>query len=132
MNLHTIYKNIVLGEVYLIPVYEYNEADAKNNIVSFSNRKTNLAKYISFFSAINNRIDKEDDEYKYERCALLVVDFSKEKPVIYNTTEELKRDGLIDNDFDLELEDISFLSFAEDILKKYGERFDLSNIIDSE
>ena len=132
MNLHTIYKNIVLGEVYLIPVYEYNEADAKNNIVSFSNRKTNLAKYISFFSAINNRLDKEDDEYKYERCALLVVDFSKEKPVIYNTTDELKRDGLIDNDFDLELEDISFLSFAEDILKKYGERFDLSNIIDSE
>ena len=31
--------------------------------------------------------DKEDDEYKYERCALLVVDFSKEKPVIYNTTD---------------------------------------------
>ncbi len=132
MNLHTIYKSIVLGEVYLIPVYEYNESDAKNNIVSFSNRKTNLAKYISFFSAINNRLNKDDDEYKYERCALLIVDFSKEKPVIYNTTDELKKDGLIDNDFDLELEDISFLSFAEDILKKYGERFELSNIIDSE
>ncbi len=130
MNLHTIYKNIVLGEVYLIPVYEYNESDAKNNIVSFSTRKTNLAKYISFFSAINDRVNSEDDEYKYERCALLIVDFSKEIPKIYNTTEELKEDGLISDDFDLELGDISFLNFVEDILHKYSERFDISNIVD--
>lgn len=130
MNLHTIYKNIVLGEVYLIPVYEYNESDAKNNIVSFSTRKTNLAKYISFFSAINDRVSSEDDEYKYERCALLIVDFSKEIPKIYNTTEELKEDGLISDDFDLELGDISFPNFVEDILHKYSERFDISNIVD--
>lgn len=132
VNLHTIYKNIVLGEVYLIPVYEYKESDAKNNIVSFSSKKTNLAKYISFFSAINNRLNSEDDDYKYERCALLIVDFSKEVPKVYNTTKELQDDGLIANDFDLEFSDISFANFIEDILQKYSERFEISNIIDSE
>lgn len=131
MNLHTIYKNIVLGEVYLIPVYEYDEDAAKKNLVSFSNKRTNIEKYISFFSAINNRINDDDDEYKYEKCCLLVVDFSKNKPVIYNTTLELKRDGLISEDFDLELYDISFINFTKDILKKYEERFDITNIIDA-
>lgn len=131
MNLHTIYKNIVLGEVYLIPVYEYDEDAAKKNLVSFSNKRTNIEKYISFFSAINNRINDDDDEYKYEKCCLLVVDFSKNKPVIYNTTLELKRDGLISEDFDLELYDISFINFTKDILKKYEERFNIANIIDA-
>lgn len=46
----------------LIPRYEYNESDAKNNIVSFSFKKTNLAKYINFFSAINDRVNSVDDE----------------------------------------------------------------------
>lgn len=131
MNLHTIYKNIVLGEVYLIPVYEYDEDAAKKNLVSFSNKRTNIEKYISFFSAINNRINDDDDEYKYEKCCLLVVDFSKNKPVIYNTTLELKRDGLISEDFDLELYDISFINFTKDILKKYEEKFNIANIIDA-
>ncbi len=132
MNLHTIYKNIVLGEVYLIPVYAYNEKAAKNNVVSFSNRKTNLAKYISFFTAINDRVNSDDDEYKYERCALLIVDFSKEIPKIYNTTSELIEDGLISDDFDLELEDISFVNFVEDLLNKYSNRFEISNIVEGE
>lgn len=130
INLHIIYKSIVLGEVYLIPVYEYNEDDAKKNIVSFSNRKTNLEKYISFFTSISNRKDENDDEYKYERCALLIVDFSKDIPKVYNTTQELKDEQLIDENFKLELENISFPKFASDILNIYSKRFDFNNISD--
>ena len=128
MNLHTIYESVVLGEVYLIPVYEYNEADAKSNKVSFSSRKTNLEKYISFFTAVNGRKNKDDDDFKYERCCLLIVDFSKDIPKIYNSTQELKDANLIDQDFDLEYKNISFNNFTKDILAIYKERFDINNI----
>lgn len=128
MNLHTIYDNIVLGDVYLIPVFEYDEAYAKNNEVVFSTRKTNLEKYISFFSSISGRKNVGDDGYKYERCALLIVDFSNNTPVLYTTTQQLKDERLVDKDFDLELEDISFTHFADDLIARYKERFDESNI----
>ena len=95
MNLHTIYNNIVLGDVYLIPVFEYDESYAKNNKVVFSTRKTNLEKYISFFSSISGRKNIGDDGYKYERCAL---------------------------------EGISFTHFSDDLITRYKERFDGSNI----
>lgn len=128
MNLHTIYDNIVLGDIYLIPVFEYDESYAKNNEVVFSTRKTNLEKYISFFSSISGRKNVSDDGYKYERCALLIVDFSNNTPVLYTTTQQLKDERLVDKDFDLELEDISFTHFADDLIARYKERFDESNI----
>ena len=82
---------------------------------------------INKVSSIKSYIDEQAKIYGENNENIVSI-----KEEYSNTTEELKRDGLIDNDFDLELENISFLSFAEDILKKYGERFDLSNIIDSE
>lgn len=129
MNLHLIYEQMVLGEVYLIPVYEYEQESAKKNIVKFSNHKTNLEKYISFFSSISGRKEVDKDEFKYERCALIIADFSKKEPILYSTTEELKQAHLISKDFDLELERISFTSMVPDLLKTYSERFDISNII---
>ena len=77
MNLHLIYKDIVLGDVYLIPVYEYEQSAAKINKVKFSNKRTNLEKYISFFSSVSGRINTDEDEFKYERCALIIADFSE-------------------------------------------------------
>ncbi len=132
MNLHAIYKKIVLGDVYLIPVYEYDEAAAKKNKVKFSHRHTNLEKYISFFTAVNNRKDENDDEFKYEKCALLVVDFSKEVPKLYSTTEQLKNDNLVNEDFDLELYDISLERLVPDLIRKYSDRFDPNYIIDND
>jgi len=132
MNLHTIYEEMVLGEVYLIPVYEYNESDAKINKVSFSKKKTNIEKYISFFSAISGRKSAADDEYKYERCALLIVDFSSDEPLIYNTTEELKEAKLVSKDFNLNYEKISFKDFIRDLIVIYSSRFDIDNIRDDD
>lgn len=129
-NLHTIYPNAVLGEVYLIPVYEYHAEAAKSNSVEFVQKPTNLEKYISFFTSISNRRNPETDIYKYERCALIIVDFSSQTPKIYKNTAELKKDGLISQGFDLELEDISYHTFFENILSIYAERFNPSNIME--
>lgn len=123
LNLHTVYPKAVLGEVYLIPVYEYSQKKAKDNKVDFKSKKTNLEKYISFFTALNNRTSSTDDFYKYEKCALIIADFSQEPCKIYTSTKELKEDKLVSKKFSLELKELSFDVFTKDILKAYKKRF---------
>ena len=128
LNLHMMYKDIVLGEVYLIPVYEYDEATMDNREITFKPHQTNVAKYISFFSAINGRANQNDDLYKYERCTLLIVDFRQDQPILYRTTEQLITAGLLPNDFPIRFEPLSFDNFTDDILIAYSSRFTLENL----
>ena len=121
-NLHMRYNNIVLGEVYLIPIQL-----VKANKVGFKRNATNIEKYISFFNAINNRSVNGED-YCYERCTLLIVDFNKDVPKLYKNNEELKKDRLISNDFSIEYNTLAFETFAQDILKIYSERFNINNL----
>lgn len=123
VNLHKIYPSMVLGEAYLIPVYEYSDDAQKENRVEFKTQHVNLEKYISFFSALNMRSSIEDDINKYEKAALIVVDFSRSVPKIYNWTSELIADGLVPHGFPLELHDLSFETFIPTLLEKYTERF---------
>lgn len=127
LNLHIRYPNMVLGEVYLIPLYEYDDSAVARRRVGFRERQTNIEKYISFFNAINNR-EISGDDYKYERCALLIVDFNHDTPVLYNNSRELREAGIISNGFNIEYETLSFRSFARDIIRIYGERYDIRNI----
>ena len=127
LNLHMRYPKIVLGEVYLIPLHEYDDEMVKNNIVGFKQRQTNVEKYISFFNSINARKIGGDD-YAYERCALLIVDFSKDQPYLFRNSAELKEANIISQGFNIEYENLNFQDFAEDILNIYAQRFDITNI----
>lgn len=129
LNLHMKYPDMILGEVYLIPVYEYDDATMNDKTITFKSHQTNVAKYVSFFSAINGRSNPEDELYKYERCTLLIVDFREEQPVLYRTTEQLMKAGLLPNTFPLPFEPLSFDRFIDDILDAYGCRFTLSNLM---
>lgn len=127
-NLHMRYPNIVLGEVYLIPVHEYDDALVKENAVGFKEKQTNLERYISFFDSINNRpIGGED--YAYERCALLIVDFNQPIPRLFNNSAELKAAGYISPNFDIEYATLGFRTFAQDILNIYASRYDINNLL---
>lgn len=128
LNLHMRYPNITLGEVYLIPVHEYDDELVKINKVGFKARQTNIEKYISFFNSINDR-QVDGDDYAYERCALLVVDFNKPQPYLFNNSEELKSAGLISHDFGIEYANLNFQDFAEDILRIYSERYNIDNLM---
>lgn len=123
VNLHKVYPKIVLGEVYLIPVYEYDDNAMKSNSIAFKARHTNIEKYISFFTALNLRSSETDDISKYEKVALLIVDFSKEEPKVYNTTSELIADCLVRPNFPLELHELSFQTFVPHLKAIYNERF---------
>lgn len=127
-NLHMRYSNIVLGEVYLIPVHEYDDEMVKKNQVSFKTKQTNVEKYISFFDSINGR-QVGGADYAYERCALLVVDFSKSQPYLFKNSAELKAAGFISRDFGIEYGKLNFHNFADDILRVYAERHNINNLL---
>lgn len=129
LNLHRKYPDMVLGEVYLIPTHEYDETTMDNRRIAFKEKPISVAKYISFFKALSERRDERDELCKYERCALLVVDFNRAQPHLFRTTAELVSEGLLPEEFPIELGDLSFDRFAADILATYRERFDIRNLL---
>ena len=126
LNLHLRCPNMVLGEFYMIPVYEYDDALAKDNTVGFKQNKNiqqHIEKYLYSFGAINNRNSVEGKEYKYERICLLIVDFNRQIPKIYNTDDELKADGLLPSNTTASINSMNFPSFAKTLLDIYQQRF---------
>ncbi len=128
LNLHMQYHNMVMGEVYMIPAREYDAKAVKEKKVKFIERQVDVEKYISLFNAINNRKIGEPN-YKYERCALLIVDFSPKTPKLFRTSEELKKAGLVSKEFQTEYSTLSFDTFAKDILNIYKDRYNIENIL---
>lgn len=126
LNLHLRCPEMVLGEVYLIPVYEYDDQLAKTNQIGFkpnNDISRHIEKYISAFNAVNGRNTIAGAEYKYERVCLLIVDFSKPVPKIYNTDAELRADNLLPANSAASLRDLDFPNFAKDMLRIYEHRF---------
>ncbi len=123
MNLHLRCPNMCLGEVYMIPVYEYDTKAARHNEVRFSARVGALEKYLFAFNAIAERNSNQSDHYKYEKVCLLVVDFNREIPKIYSSDEELKSDGLISQDSTASIRNLTFTQFVPSLLEIYQTRF---------
>lgn len=129
LNLHLRCPKMVLGELYMIPVLEYDDNLARNNQVGFKlNRRiqSHIEKYLFSFGAINNRVTSTGEEYKYEKVCLLIVDFSQSTPVIYNTDEELREAGLISDNTTASIEGMNFSNFCSSLLSIYQDRFDNS------
>lgn len=122
LNLHRRCPKMVLGEVYMIILKEYDSDAAKLNIVQF-NPAENIEKYIAAFQAINLRADENDEYWKYERCCLLVVDFDRPIPKIYNTSAELIQDGFLPPGSLVSMNGLDYQNFISDILNVYSARF---------
>jgi len=122
LNFHLRLPNMVLGEVYMIIAKEYDSDAAANNTVAFKNSE-HIEKYILAFQALNNRLNIADPLFKYERVALLIVDFSQQTPKLYNTTQELLDDNLIPVGSLANIDDLSFNGFVNDLLQIYQARF---------
>jgi hypothetical protein len=127
LNLHMRCNKMVLGEVYMIAVREYDIVQADNGNVRFkpldNNIRTHVEKYLHYFSQLNSRKLTTTDHHKYEKICLLLVDFSKDVPKVYNTDEELKKDNLLSIHSKASIKDLSFTSFTKEILDIYSERF---------
>jgi hypothetical protein len=122
-NLHVRSPKMVLGEVYMIAVKEYDPDAMKNKKVAFLNKLGAVQKYIRSFQAINGRPDFTKQDYKYEKVCLLIVDFSKTPAKIYDKNEELIADGLLAADSEANIEELNWNSFTSSILATYNQRF---------
>ncbi len=132
LNLHLRCPKMVLGELYMIPVYEYDDKLAKNNKVGFKKNKNiskHLEKYIYSFNAVNGRNSIYGEEYKYERVCLLIVDFNRKTPKIYNTNAQLIADNLLPAVTTASIDNMNYPTFARELIKTYEQRFGTGRFI---
>ena len=126
LNLHLRCPKMVLGEFYMISVNEICSTSSNKNTVLYKKPKNvskHIEKYLLSFGAVNGRNSVTADHYKYERVCLLIVDFSKATPKIYNTDAELIADDLLPANTIASIEKLSFPNFIADLLNTYSERF---------
>lgn len=119
-NLHVRCQKMVLGEVYMIPVKEYDASVMDDKKVAFIDKIGAVEKYIKSFQAINGRPDYNKEDYKYERVCLLLVDFQQTPAKIYNTNKELYDDKLLDEKSEVSIENLSWGTFIDNILLEYN------------
>jgi len=122
-NLHVRCQKMVLGEVYMIPVKEYDASVMNDNVVQFIDKVGAVEKYIKSFQAINGRLDFTREDYKYERVCLLLVDFAQIPAKIYSSNQELINDGLLDENSAASIDELSWETFTDSILNSYNNRF---------
>jgi hypothetical protein len=125
LNLRLRMPNIIMGDVYLIPVVEYDDAAMQLNRVAWKKEKIALDKFIDTFHAICNRSsDASNPEiYKYERVALIIVDFRQDPPRIFLTGEELVNSHLVTAEVGARYNDLSPVDFVKDLVQIHQERF---------
>lgn len=132
LNLHLRCPKMVLGEFYMIPVYEYDDEAAEKKVVAFKSNENiskHIEKYLQSFGAINNRDKDNNAEFKYERVCLLIVDFSKSTPKIYDSDKELKNDGLLPSNSKASINKMNFSTFSKSLFDIYKSRFGSSFLI---
>lgn len=127
LNLHRRVPKMVLGEVYLISVRELDSAQlALNNVVykPFTNSTSNyLEKYIKGFSALNMRASQRDDDFKYERVALIIADFSQNPVKVYNTTQDLINDNILPANSIASMANLNYDGLTRTLLDIHDKRF---------
>ncbi len=124
MNMRLRHPHLVMGEAYMLAVREYDEQAMKENRIEFKTRFTNVEKFISIFNGISGRTNHDDilESYKYEKSALILVDFSQNPVKIYQTLEELKEDGIVSNEFNGSYSLLAPQNFARELINSYTTR----------
>ncbi|MCY3736488.1 MAG: hypothetical protein OXG13_08830 [Gemmatimonadaceae bacterium] len=124
LNLRLRLPRLVMGEVYLLPVVEYDDQAMKANRIAWKRGYTPVEKFIRTFLGITHRDTGAvtEDPYKYERSALILVDFRQSPPMIFSTLEELKEAGCISPGFTGDFGLLTPTDFANDIVSTHRER----------
>ncbi|MCW6159781.1 MAG: hypothetical protein LVQ95_01680 [Candidatus Micrarchaeales archaeon] len=122
LNLHLRTPELVMGELYMVPLYAYDSDAIERKAIEF--REKLPIKYIPAFQELNSRISVKGAEHKYERVCLLIVDFRGKEPKVISSTEDLIKEGFIEKSEGkrYEIEGLTISSFIEDLLKIYEQR----------
>ena len=122
LNLHLRAPQMVIGEVYMVPLIAYDPDKADKNKIGW--KEWLPVSYIPAFQALNNRKDEEDDNYKYERVCLLVIDFRQNPPKIVDSMQDFIDEGIVDEELakKFSMEGLDIKNFVSDILAIYKKR----------
>jgi len=135
LNLHMRCPNMVLGELFILPITGLKMSEVKKNnpvyepIIKTKKKKNSkttaesIETVINTYASINNRNIASDEGYKYERLCLILADFSQTPVKIYKTTAELIADNLLPNGSTATLNGLEFDTFISDLLNIYSTRF---------
>jgi hypothetical protein len=123
-NLHERCNDMVLGEVYMIAIPEYDDKEFKNKKVAFKplNKKI-VEKYIKSFQSITNRQSIDNKNFQYEVTCLLIVNFKENPPKLYHKTQELIQDELLPKNSNTIYEGLEWEEFSKKLLGTYESRF---------
>jgi len=124
LNIRLRLPNTVMGEVYLLPLVEYDDLAMVNNTISWNRGNIPVEKFINTFVGISGRkgSETENDLYKYERSALILVDFRTSPPKLFRSLDELKEGNFVQQSFEAIFDLLSPVNFAEDIIEAHKER----------
>ena len=127
LNLHRRLPKMVLGEVYLLSVRELDSAKVASNNVTYKPHTPSVGRYIERyikgFAALNMRSSQRDDDFKYERVALILADFSQTPVKIYNNIAELNADGILPAGSTADMTNLCYNGFVERLIEVYDKRF---------
>ncbi len=124
LNLRLRLPNLVMGEVYLLPVQEYDDDYMTYNSVGWKERPVPVEKFIRTFIGISGRGPQPNNEelYKYERSALIFVDFQQSPPKIFLNLDQLKEEGYVSPSFEVNFDILSPDGFTDDIIEIHQQR----------
>lgn len=127
LNLHRRLPKMVLGEVYLLSVRELDSTQVALKNVSYRPHTASVGRYIERyikgFAALNMRNSQRDDDFKYERVALILADFSKTPVKIYRNIAELNADGILPAGSTADMTNLSYDGFVDRLIEVYNKRF---------
>ena len=127
LNLHRRLPKMVLGEVYLFSVRELDSSQVALNNVAYKPHTDSVGRYIERyikgFAALNMRSGQRDDDFKYERVALILADFSQTPVKIYRNNAELNSEGILPVNSTADMNNLSYDGFVDRLLKVYNRRF---------
>jgi len=118
LNLRLRIPNIVMGEVYLLPIEELDQKEMEKNKIKFSN-KVAIEKFIKIFYSFSERTDISiENQYKYDSSALIFIDFKEDPPKFIYNKEDLKKYDLNNKILDL-FDEISPECFENRLIENY-------------
>lgn len=124
LNLRLRLPDLVMGEVYLLPVVEYDDRAMRENRIAWKDTSVPVERFINTFLAISGRAADagEDARYMYERTAFVLVDLREEPPRLFLDLEDLREEGHISRDYEKNFDLLSPEDFASDIIDIYNSR----------
>lgn len=124
LNLRLRLPSLVMAEVYLLPVVEYDDVAMVSNRVAFKPGFVPVERFIKTFIGISGRQNDDLDAslYKYDRSCLVLVDCREDLPRVFETLEQLKAEGIVRADLELDFGKLSPRGFCTDLVEAYVER----------